>query len=105
MDVDTLEDDHIMKKAKQQQVDKLSNNISRNLHLDPNNNPIHHHKGKNKEIIPIPKEENILVLMERMSKNKEMRSNKECMDNIANLLQQRFDLSAKLESHRSCDNS
>lgn len=79
-------------------MDKLSNDISK-VHLD------NYYKGPKEVVATVPKEENILVLLERMSKNKEMRNNKEAMDNIANLLQQRFELSAKLEGHRSCDDT
>ena len=100
MDIDIpFEDDHTSKRRRRR-VDKLSNDISNNLHLNNNTD-----KGKYKDEPMVPKEENILVLLERMSKNKEMRNNKECMDTVAQLLQQRFELSAKLESHKSCDNS
>lgn len=95
MDVD-IPDDHVMHK-KARQVDKLSNDMSQNLHLS--------HKSPQVRDAPMfPKEQNILVLLENLSKDKEMRTNKECLDNVAQLLQQRFELSAKIESHKSCDN-
>lgn len=71
MEVDTLNDDHVMKRVRT--VDKLSNDIHNNLHVTQKNAPPS--KDVSMGTTP-PKEENILVLLERMSKNKEMRNNK-----------------------------
>lgn len=83
-------------------VDKPPNEMPHNVNLDDHNtDPL--------EVIGItkgpPGTQNILALLENMSKNKELRNNKECMDSIANLLQQRFELSAKLHNNKSCDNT
>lgn len=97
MEVDIPVDHHGMHK-KARQVDKLSNDMSQNLHL-------YNKTPQIKDTPMFPKEQNILVLLENLSKDKEMRNNKECLDNVAQLLQQRYELSAKIESHKSCDNN
>jgi len=50
-------------------------------------------------------EQNILVLLENLAKDEGMRNNPDCMENISRLLQERYEVNAKLAFSKSCEKS
>ncbi len=115
----TLHYEPSSKKARQ--VEKLSNDIYQNLNIDEskhnatnsvNNNT--NNNNNNKMIIdtkepPIAiaikqgKEQNILVLLESIAKDKSLREDKECMATVNGMLQERFGQDPNLQ-YKVCDN-